>query len=384
MRTHTPLAWLQLTREKRRFGAALAGISFAVVLMLTQLGFQDALLSSVGLLYSHLIGDLVLINSQYQNVISANSFTERRLYQALGSDAVESVYPVYTGAAAFKNPFDRTERDIFMTGFSPSIAVLNAPGVAENLDKIRTPGTVLFDTIRRPEFGPVAEKFTEKGSLSTEVLGHRVDVVGLFQLGTSFGADGNLVTSDETFLKIFSNRQRGIINIGLIRLKPGVDADRARAELVRLLPPDVRVLTHQEFIDLERAYWTSSTPIGFIFKLGVMVGVFVGCIIVYQILYSDVTEHLPEYATLKATGYPDSYLFKVVMQQALILSVFGFFPGVLISHFVFIVSRDATLLPLTMTLDRSVLVYGLTACMCAISGALAMLRLKAADPAEIF
>jgi putative ABC transport system permease protein len=384
MGTHIPLAWLQLTREKRRFCAALAGISFAVVLMLTQIGFQDALLSSVGLLNAHLAGDLILINPQYQNAVSPKTLTERRLYQALGDASVESVDGVYYGIGPFRNPVDGTERDIFMTAFTPHAALMNAPGVGENLEKLRNPGTVLFDSIRRPEFGPVAEAFQEKGTVVTEVLHRRVEIAGLFQLGTSFGADGNLVMSDETFLRLFPNRTRGLINVGLIRLKQGVDPDRAKPEIARILPSDVRVLTHQEYVDLERTYWTTNTPIGFIFKLGVMVGIFVGCIIVYQILYSDVTDHLPEYATLKATGYPDSYLFKVVMQQALILSVLGFFPGIAISQAVYIVSRNATLLPLQMSFTNGIVVYVLTVVMCGISGALAMLRLKAADPAEIF
>jgi putative ABC transport system permease protein len=105
---------------------------------------------------------------------------------------------------------------------------------------------------------------------------------------------------------------------------------------------------------------------------------------VYQILYTDVSEHLSEYATLKAMGYPDRFLYRLVMQESLILSVLGFFPGVLASHFVYNVSRDATLLPLRMTLPRAAAVYLLTAVMCAISGTLAMRRLRAADPAEIF
>jgi putative ABC transport system permease protein len=352
--------------------------------MLTQIGFQDALLSSVGLLNARLAGDLILISPQYQNAVSPRSFTERRIYQALGDPSVESVDGVYVGVGPFKNPFDGTLRDIFMTGFSPHAAVLNTPGIPENFEKLRIPGTVLFDSIRRPEFGPVAERFKEKGTVVTEVLNRRVEIVGLFQLGTSFGADGNLAMSDETFLRLFPGRTRGIINVGLIRLKPGVDPDRAKHDIARIMPPDVRVLTHQEYVELERTYWTTNTPIGFIFSLGVMVGILVGCIIVYQILYSDVTDHLPEYATLKATGYPDSFLFKVVMQQALILSVFGFFPGVAISQVIYVVSRNATLLPLEMTFSHGFEVYILTMLMCAISGALAMLRLKAADPAEIF
>jgi putative ABC transport system permease protein len=384
MSTGIPLSWLQLTREKRRFAAALAGISFAVVLMLMQLGFEDALLSSVILFHSHLIGELVIINPQYQNIIVPKTFTERRLYQALGCDGVESVEPVYVSQAPFKNPFDRSERNIFLVGFNPHTAVLRTPGVAENLDKIRIQGQILFDSIRRPEFGPVAETFLQKGPLTVEVNGRRLDIVGLLQLGTSFAADGNLIMSDETFLRVNGGRQRGIINIGLITLKPGANMERVKAEITAVLPPDARVMTSKEFSDLEMKYWVTNTPIGFVFRLGVMMGIFVGCIIVYQILYSDVSDHLPEYATLKAIGYPNSYLFKLVMQESLILSILGFLPGIVISHFVYRFSQAATQLPLQMTLPRTAGVYFLTLFMCALSGILAARRLKAADPADIF
>jgi putative ABC transport system permease protein len=97
-----------------------------------------------------------------------------------------------------------------------------------------------------------------------------------------------------------------------------------------------------------------------------------------------VTSHLPEYATLKAMGYRDGFLIKVVMKEALILSVLGFFPGVLVSHFVYMAAREATLLPMVMTAPRTFVVYVLTAVMCSISALLAVRRLKYADPAEIF
>jgi putative ABC transport system permease protein len=384
MKTAVPLSWLQLTRDKRRFFAALAGIAFAVSLMLTQLGFEDALLSTAGLLHTRLAGDLVLISPQYQFVVSPRSFTDRRLYQALGVDGVDSVEQLYWGQAPFKNPFDRTERVIFMVGFNPRSALVNAPGVAENLEKLREPGHVLFDSIRRPEYGPVAEAFKKQGKVMTEVGGHEVEIAGLFELGTSFAIDGTLIMSDETFLRILPHRQRGIIDVGLIRLKPGTDAVSVKKQVEQIMPPDVRVLTRQEFIQLENRYWTTYTPTGFIFKLGVLMAIFVGCIIVYQILYTDVSDHLPEYATVKAMGFPDRYLFSLVLQESLILSVLGFVPGLLVSHFVYNVSRDATLLPLRMTVGRGAVVYILTAIMCAISAAFAMRRLKSADPADIF
>jgi putative ABC transport system permease protein len=384
MNPGVPLAWLQLTRDKRRFAAALAGIAFAASLMLTQLGFEDALMSTSGLLHKHMDADLVLISPLYQFVISPRSFTERRLYQVLGIEGVASVEPLYIGQAPFKNPVDGSERTIFAVGFNPRSAVLDIPGVIANLEKIRNPGVIIFDSIRRPEFGPIAENFRKQGSVVTQLGGRRVEINGLFEMGTSFAIDGTVVMSDETFLQVVPYRNRGIIDVGLIKLKPGANTGRTKAAIEALLARDVRVLTHAEFVELERHYWATFTPTGFIFKLGVVMALFVGCIIVYQILYSDVSEHLPEYATLKAMGYPDRYLFKLVIQESFILSILGYIPGALVSQFVYNVSRDATLLPLRMTAERAIAVYFLTAGMCILSATLATRRLKAADPAEIF
>jgi putative ABC transport system permease protein len=173
------------------------------------------------------------------------------------------------GQASFKNPIDGSERTIFAVGFNPRSALLNMPGIAENLEKIRNPGVVLFDSIRRPEFGPIAEDVQKLGQVITEIGGRQVEIDGLFQMGTSFAIDGTVVMSDETFLQVLPYRSRGIIDVGLIRLKPGVSAERTKAEIDRLLPNDVRVLTHAEFVELERHYWATFTPTGFIFKLGV-------------------------------------------------------------------------------------------------------------------
>jgi len=167
-------------------------------------------------------------------------------------------------------------------------------------------------------------------------------------------------------------------------LKASENAAQVRAAVQQLLPEDVTVLTLPQYMDLEKRYWGTETPIGYVFTLGVLMGLIVGCVIVYQILYSDISDHLAEYATLKAIGYPNRYLFSVVLEEALILSVIGFVPGLLIAQLLYAVTQRATMLPLHMTLGRIVTVYLLTAGMCAVSGALAMRKLRLADPAEIF
>jgi putative ABC transport system permease protein len=116
----------------------------------------------------------------------------------------------------------------------------------------------------------------------------------------------------------------------------------------------------------------------------VIIGLTVGGIIVYQILFADVSDHLREYATLKAMGYTNGYLFKVVLQEAVILAVLGFLPGLAASLMLFEMAGEATRLPLQMDASLATLVLGLTVAMCAVSGAIALRKVRSADPAEIF
>jgi putative ABC transport system permease protein len=206
----------------------------------------------------------------------------------------------------------------------------------------------------------------------------------MFTLGASFGADGNLITSDVNFLRIFSSRQKGLIDIGLIRLKPGANANAVAEDLRKYIPKEINVLTKQEFIDFERNYWASSTAIGFIFTLGTIMGFIVGTVIVYQILYTEVSDHLSEYATLKAIGYTHNYLLTVILQEAFMLAVLGYLPGLVFALLMYQRAREATLLPVFMSFDRATTVLILTIIMCFVSGAIAVRKLRSADPADIF
>lgn len=379
-----PLAWLQLKREKTRLAVALAGIAFADILMFMQLGFRDSLYYSNVRFHTSLQGDIVIINHQSDALLEMKSFSQRRLYKALDLPMVESVHPIYLDYTSWKNPVTGRTRNLLIFGINPEFNLLNLPGFQENLEKIKLPDVVLFDRSSRKEYGPIAAEFAQGKTVTAEVRRRQIKVGGLFTLGASFGADGNLITSDVNFLRIFNDRQPGLIDIGLIRLKSGADATIVAQDLRNYLPKDVKVFTKQEFIDFERNFWASSTAIGFIFTLGTIMGFIVGTVIVYQILYTEVTDHLAEYATLKAIGYTQNYLLVVILQEALILAVLGYMPGLACALFLYKAAREATLLPVFMSIDRAVIVLILTILMCFISGCIAIRKLQSADPADIF
>ena len=379
-----PLAWLQLSRERMRLFVALAGIGFADILMFMQLGFRDALFESAVVLHKNLQGDIFLISPQSTSTIEMKSFPTRRLYQTLGFEGVKSISPVYLDFALWKNPQTRGTRSILVLGFNPADSVLTLPGVTDNLDTLKIADVVLFDDTSRPEFGSVAQEFNAGKDVTTEVGGRRIRVGGIFSLGASFGADGNIVTSDLNFLRLFPSREKGLIDIGIIKLEPDADLQVVIKNLKQSLPKDVNILSKEEFIALEKNYWQNSTAIGFIFTLGTGMGLIVGSVIVYQILYTDVSEHLPEYATLKAMGYKNSYLLMVVFQEALILAVLGYLPGYSLAMGLYTLTRTATNLPMAMNLAKAVSVLIMTIIMCTVSGAIAVRKLQAADPADIF
>ena len=382
-----PLAWAQLTREKMRLVIALAGIGFADLLMFMQFGFRDALFESSVSFHAKLKGDIFITSTQSTALIAMKSFPQRRLYQALSFNGVTAISPVYLGFGLWKNPDpnQRKTRQLMVIGFDPTHPIFDMPEIQNNLDKIKISDVVLFDQASRPEFGPVVEYFKQGKPVETEVDNRRVAVEGLFTLGASFGADGNIVTSDLNFLRIFATRRtKGLIDIGIVHLQPGTDVKAVVEKMRATLPSDVRIASKEEFVAFERKYWEEGTAIGFIFTLGAAMGFIVGIVIVYQILYTDVTDHLPEYATLKAMGYKDFYFLIVVFQEALILAILGYLPGFGVSVLLYNLGRSATSLPMYMTVGKAVTVFVMTVVMCSVSGAVAVRKLQAADPADIF
>jgi putative ABC transport system permease protein len=377
------LAWEQLVVEKRRLVAALAGIGFAVMLQLMQLGIRDALFDSAVLLHNRLLADLVLTSPLYQNELAAGVVPRRRLYQGLTEPSIESITPLYMGVGPLKNPETGREMGINIIGFRPDSLPLNIPSAADKIHLLKIPDVAIIDRYSRPEFGPIPQLLQTHPTVTTEVLGRRTRIAGVFELGLSFAGNGYLMVSDETFRKQF-RRPEGIFSLGLIRLKPGSDIAAVQGSLRRRLPDDVQVLTMPEFIELEKTFWRNNTPIGPIFLMGAFIGLLVGAVIVYQILYTDVSDHLAEYATLKAMGYADRQLYGVVIEQALILSVLGFPIGFALAEVLYTGARTAARLPIEMSVARAVMVFGFTLLMGIVSGFIALRRVQSADPAEVF
>ena len=386
----TPLAWHNLTHNRRRLAIALAGVGFAVVLMFTELGFRNALFDSTVQILIKLNADLILVSKSHKGLVSNERFDSQRIYQARGCPGVAGVYPFYIHfRGVMWKAGESALHPIRLLAFNPLDPVVTIPEVAIHARELLEPNTALFDIRSKPRYGLADPRRLPANQPPIEVSNHALRLVGTFELGTDFGSDGNLILSDENFAKYAENRvpgrdPRSMVDLGVVQLAAGAKPEQVREALARMLPDDVRIYTRQEVIDREIAFWNKSTPIGYVFFLGMVIGFLVGVVICYQIISTDIGDHIPEFATLKAMGYRNRYFMVFVLQESFLLSVLSFIPGLLLSMAIYATLAHQTGLLMVLTVPRAAEVFFLTAAMCLLSGSLAMRRVLAADPADLF
>jgi putative ABC transport system permease protein len=374
----TVLAWRNLTHSKVRTAASTAGIAFVILLIFVQLGLYAAVVHTATQAYDRLNFDLVLISPHHVFINWTGMFPRRRLYQALTVDGVVQAMPFYIALPVWQNPYTRLRYKIRMMAFHPADPVFLLPELTGQLDALRQPDTVLIDRSTRPELGP------QTPGMVTELNRRTVTIGGQYTLDMGFGALGSIITSDQNFSRFLHGYALEQVHLGLITLAPGFAPEVVAARLRGILPSDVQVLTRAELKAREERYWVDMTAIGIIFGTGTVVAFLVGTVVLYQVLSNDVTNHFAEYATLKALGYTDMRVSLVVLAQGCILAVLGFVPALLLSFGVYEVIRTTAHLSVSMTLRRIVFVLIMVIVMCAMSGLMALHKVKKTDPAELF
>lgn len=389
-----PLAWAQLSHQKVRLAVALTGVSFANILMFTMMGLESLVSDGSTTLHESLRGDLFLMSSFSPSLRIPSALPRAYLLQADAVAGVSTAAPLYLSLGNWTNPAQLNNNsdasvagDIFgnqvrVIAFNLRQPVLDLPRVDAQSDRLSTPKTVLFDELSQPSLGEISQLWAETGEVQTLMGKRRVTVVGLFSLGSTVIEKGNVVMSDLSYTHWFGADMTQM-SLGVLTVEPGSDLATVQAQLQAHLPEVVEVLTKEELIAKEHRF-NASDPIGVIFGFGSMVGFVVGIVVVYQVLYTDISDHLPEYATLKAMGYSDGALLRVVLMEAMLLAVLGFMPGFVTSIGLYQVLTAITRIPLVMKGAVAMQVLALTLVMCGASGAIAIRRLQSADPADVF
>ena len=393
--TKTPLAWKNLTHDWRRLSVAVAGIAFAVLLMFIQVGFQNALFDSQVKIIDDLKGDIFIISRAKYTLAAEKRFPIARIHQARSCPGVSGAFPIYSELTT--SVLKKIERGrgnkpspIRSIGFYLDDPVFTSPEIHNQLALLRSPATVLIDKHSKvSKFPFLNDQETPLAEQRAELADQNVSLVGSFEMGTDFAHDGNLLMSAENFARYFPYHKRigdplSVVDIGVVHLHPGASLTDAHEWLVDHLANDVGIFTREDFRNNEVTFWDESTPIGVIFMAGTVIGFVVGMVICYQVIYSDITDHMPEFATLKAMGYSTGYFIRLIVVEAILLSLIGYVPGALVSKILYSMLASQTGLLMRMSPECLAMVFGLTLAMCIASGLLAVRKLLGADPASLF
>ena len=379
-----PIGWLQLSHNRTRLLAASAGVAFANLLVFVQLGILGALNGTTVAPYAMFDADIMLSSTDANTIADGSNIARQRLYEALSTAGVADGIAIYIANLEWQRD-DGTSATLQTFGLAADADAFLAPDIAAKFEPLTLEDTVLMDSGTRGAPPGILYNLSPSKPYTFEANARTLSAVGTFTMGGGFAADGALFTSDQTFLRLFGSRVSGAANHILLKTQDGIDAEVVVERLRRILPESsVKVDTLSNAAAADRRYQTTERPTGIIFGFGVLIGVLVGIVIVYQILSTDVADHLKEYATFKAMGYGQPFFLGIVFEEAVILAVFGFIPGLLASLGLYGVLSQATGLPVDMGLDRAVIVFLGTLLACVLSGAIATRRLAAADPADLF
>lgn len=391
----TPLSIHNLMHGGWRSVLSVVGISIAIILIFMQLGFLGAVTDTAVVFYDEMDFDLVASSPDYYTFVDSGRFSRHDLHAIESHPAVQKVGPLHVCLGKWNYEAKEVQRGMLVMGIDPNTASFKNPGVNELRESLQRKSAMAVDRTSRPRFlGAENRKPFDESQigLQVELNGVACQLVGLFDIGTGLAADGAMIVNENLFKDLVPGYTNDDVGIGLIRLKPGVDPEVARESILQMFPKisksgdqrTIDVLTRNELESREIAYWQWGTPIGFIFLAGSIVAFLVGAIIVYIVLSSDIAKQMGEYATLKAMGYRNSFLFNTVMEQAFILAIISYVCALGISLVLYHVVGDLANLPIMMTGFRLLLVLGSSLLMSFISASIAMQKLRQADPADLF
>lgn len=378
-----PIGWLQLTHKRGRFMAALSGVAFANVLVFVQLGIMNSMATATLRPYAFFNADIMISASDANALAVGGNVARQWMLQAFADPDVIAG----TGLFIANAPLKRGDSDISLTtfGIDPGQPDFIAPQIAGDVALLQVRDVAILDRLARGIPKDEAAAIRPQTPLSFETQTRTLTALTTFAGGGGFGGDGYMFVSDQTFLSLFASRSSTAPDHILLRVRPGADIAAVVNRLQSLISDTtLRIRSYADAAQEDLRYQQTQRPTGVIFGFGVLIGVLVGLVIVYQVLSADVADHLREYATFKAMGYGPQFFLSIVVEEALVLGILGFLPGLAVGTAILTLMAKVTTLPLTMTLGMAVTVFLGTVVFSVLSGVIATRRLAAADPADLF
>lgn len=369
------LGWRLLVYNRLRLLISSASVAMGVIIIFVELGLLLGMLDAQALIAEFVRGDLLIMNIARITLHRWDKIDLVRLGQAASVRGVARVTPVYEDHVGLRNPDDKRVRRIILYAFPPNDIPFRLADPAAVSHALKISHGFLYDRLSRPIFG----KFGVGDDIQIDTVPMRVG--GYVTIGADIVNDGNIIMSEGDW-RARSPDAKPIM--GVIHLARGAPLEQTRRAILAQLPPDVSVLTPAETARRESLYTLRSAPVGLLFVIGMLAGLVIGTINCYQVLYNEISDHLPQFATLKAMGFSDRFLRAVIIEQAIILALSGFVVGAAFSWLADRYIAAQSMLPIHLSAPSAFVVSCFAFVMCVGAGLIAIRRVALADPAALY
>jgi len=409
----TSVARKNLLEDIPRFLVAQAGVMFAVSLVTIQTGIINGFGRSTTTIIDDSRADIWLSAEEMVNLQLTLPIPASTVAQAEAVDGVSAVEGLLTRTTMWRGPTGEIA-PVQIIGFDPggSLFQVGALTMAER-QALQKPYTIIPDASNINSLGVSQPGDTASiSSLPAQVVGFTQGTQSLPASAYVFASlrnanayltagfnstthcrlhDDNLVC-DNAFRKTADPATTpepktlsgsDAITYVLIQAEPNQDVQALKERLQKTFP-DLQAYTREEMSERTRDYWIQRTGIGFILGLGATVGVVVGMVVVGQILYSSVSDHVKEFGTLKAMGASDWIIYRIIIEQAMWMAVLGYLPSMGLCLGVGMWTLATQGIAILITPASAAGVLGITVLMCVGSALIAIQRVTHVDPAIVF
>ncbi|MDX2239140.1 MAG: FtsX-like permease family protein [Leptolyngbyaceae cyanobacterium bins.302] len=409
------IARKNLFEDIPRFIVAQAGIMFAVSLVTIQAGILDGFSESTTRLIEQSDADIWVGAKEMLHLEVTLPIPLQRLIQAREVEGVERAEALMSRTVVWLDSNDRIV-PARVWGFNPQGDLFGQfKFVQGSVDQLKQPYTFATDrsnltTLNLKQLNDVGKIVPFQAKLVglteyTQSMSSSTALFASLENANAFGGGNNsslncTIEADQVQCLNPSgsanstnpSQQASLprrlnltdqITYVLVKAAPGQDLQQLKQRLETALP-GTRAHTKAEISEVTRSYWRERTGIGFILGLGATVGVIVGMVVVSQILYSSVADHIKEFGTLKAMGASDWVIYRVITEQALWMAVLGYIPSVALCLALGTWTAAVKGIVILITPTTAIAVFGVTVVMCVGSALFAIQKVTHVDPAIVF
>ena len=371
------VAFENLLQRRLRLAAALSGVAVALFLLTVQIAVLDAMRAKITQLFDDMNFDLAIVPDTYQFLLTFETFNRVALNEARATGIVADTYGLNVNVVHWTELPNKHVSYLFLIGLDEPGEFVSDRAIRAGFASLTGPHSILIDDDSQAEIGSLATGTT------AEIAGEKVEVSGHFNLGLFFYAPGGAIVKNTDFARL-AGRDSGGISMGLVRLAPGVSPQDAKETLTARLPNNVLVLTRKELLEQERAYFLSTKPIGIMIYISMLIACVVSTVIMIQVLSTEVSTRMKEYAVLKAMGFGTWFVYGIGVFQASILGLGGLAPAALMGAAVLWVLHERTHLASEVTPNLVGTMVAITLGLSMLAAAMVLHRVRRADPAELF